>query len=151
MAISFKKIRSSYGSLPFKFYVKKNWREPIINFLCICKFIFNIIWKIIMLFVGKNLYAFSCHLNHYLSNYQWSDKLLIYSSFNISHFTNRYGFCLYWDSLVAQMVKNLTVIWETRVRGNGYTHSHILAWKNPRQRSLEGNSLWCHQESDTTE
>ena len=32
-----------------------------------------------------------CHLNHYLSNYQCSDKLLISSPFNFSHFTNRYG------------------------------------------------------------
>ena len=28
--------------------------------------------------------------------------------------------CLYWDSLVAQMVKNLLAMWETRVWENGY-------------------------------
>ena len=45
-----------------------------------------------------------------------------------------------WASLVAQMVKNLPVIWETQVRPLGWeellekgmaTHSGILAWRIP--------------------
>ena len=36
--------------------------------------------------------------------------------------------------------------------GNGNpTHSSILAWRIPWQRSLAGYSLWDHKESDTTE
>ena len=43
-----------------------------------------------------------------------------------------------WDSLVAQMVKNLPAMWETQVQSLGWedplekeiaTHSSILAWK----------------------
>ena len=46
-----------------------------------------------------------------------------------------------WTSLVAQMVKNLTAMWETWVRSLGWedplekgeaTHSSILAWKIPQ-------------------
>ena len=49
-------------------------------------------------------------------------------------------FCLYWDSLVAQMVKNLTAMQETWVQSLGQedpleegtaTHSSILAWRIP--------------------
>ena len=44
------------------------------------------------------------------------------------------------DSLVAQMVKNLSAVWETQVRSLGQedplekgmtTHSNILAWRIP--------------------
>ena len=31
------------------------------------------------------------------------------------------------------------------------THSNILAWRIPGQRSLVGHSPWGHKESDTTE
>ena len=31
------------------------------------------------------------------------------------------------------------------------THSSILAWETPEQRSLEGYSPWGHRESDITE
>ena len=31
------------------------------------------------------------------------------------------------------------------------THSSILAWRIPGQRSLVGYSLWCRKESDTLE
>ena len=50
---------------------------------------------------------------------------------------------LAWASLVAQMVKSLPAVQETRVRPLGWedplekemaTHSSILAWKNPRVR-----------------
>ena len=45
-----------------------------------------------------------------------------------------------WTSLVAQMVKHLPTMWETRVQSLGWedllekemaTHSSILAWKIP--------------------
>ena len=61
--------------------------------------------------------------------------------------------------LVAQTVKNLSATQETRVRSLGQenplekemaTHSRILAWRIPRQRSLAGYSPWGHKESDTT-
>ena len=64
---------------------------------------------------------------------------------------------LYWASLVAQMVKNLPAIQETRVRSQGWedslekgmaTHSSILAWKIP---CLAGNSPRVCKESDMTE
>ena len=51
----------------------------------------------------------------------------------------------YWASLVAQLVKNLPVVWETWVQSLGWedppqerkdkaTHSSILAWRIPRTR-----------------
>ena len=49
-----------------------------------------------------------------------------------------------WASLVAEMVKNLFAMWETWVRSLGWkhpleegmaTHSSILAWKIPMDRS----------------
>jgi len=61
------------------------------------------------------------------------------------------------------VVKNLTAIQElrkTRVRSLGRedpleegiaTHSSILSWRIPWQRSLVGYSPWGHTESDTTE
>ena len=48
-----------------------------------------------------------------------------------------------WDSLVAQMVKNLPARQETRLKSLGWedlleesmtTHSNILAWRIPRDR-----------------
>ena len=50
-------------------------------------------------------------------------------------------------SLVAQMIKNLPAMWETQVRSLGCqdpleegmeTHSSILAWRIPGQRTLAG-------------
>ena len=49
-----------------------------------------------------------------------------------------YYLCYYWDSLIAQLVKNLPAVQETWVRSLGRedplekemaTHSSILAWK----------------------
>ena len=63
-------------------------------------------------------------------------------------------------SLVAQMVKSLPVIQETRVWSLGQedalekemaTHSSILAWEIPWTRSLVDYSPWGHKESDMTE
>ena len=61
-----------------------------------------------------------------------------------------------WASLVAQLVKNLPVMWETWVRSLGWedpleegtaTHSSILAWRIPQTVY----SPWGRKESDTTE
>ena len=63
-------------------------------------------------------------------------------------------------SLVAQTVKNLPAMQETRVRSLGRedpldkemaTHSNILAIKFHGQRSLVGHNPWGRKESDTTE
>ena len=56
-------------------------------------------------------------------------------------------------SLVAQMVKLLPTMWETRIRSPGVedplekemaTLSSILAWETHGQRSLVGCSPWGH-------
>ena len=63
-------------------------------------------------------------------------------------------------SLVAQTVKNLPAMQETRVRSRGRedplekevaTHSNILAWRNPWTEEPGGYSSRGHKESDTTE
>ena len=63
-------------------------------------------------------------------------------------------------SLVAQTVKRLPAMRETRVRFLGREdplekemaiHSSTLAWKSHGQRSLIGYSPWGRKESDTTE
>ena len=63
-------------------------------------------------------------------------------------------------SLVAQMVKNLPVMQETRVWSLGRedplekgmaTHSNILAWRIHGRRSLAGYSPWGPKESGTAE
>ena len=78
-------------------------------------------------------------------------------------------FCSDSCPLVAQMVKRLSTMQETRVRFLGWevplekemaTHSSTLAWKIPWTEepgkfhgwgSLVGYSPWCHKESDMTE
>ena len=64
------------------------------------------------------------------------------------------------SSLLAHTVKNLPVMQETEVRSLGEedslkkemaTHSSILAWKSPGQRSLVGYSPQGHKELDMTE
>ena len=67
-----------------------------------------------------------------------------------------------WASLVAQAVKNLPVIWETRVLSLGWedplekgmaTHSSILAWRIPWTEEpgrLQSNGLARVQELDMT-
>ena len=61
---------------------------------------------------------------------------------------------------MAQLVKNPPAMRETAVRSLGRedplekgmaTHSSILAWRIPGQRSLVGYSPWGRKESDTTE
>ena len=59
-----------------------------------------------------------------------------------------------WASLVAQMVKNLPVLWETWVRSLGWedppeegmaTHSSGLALEKLHEQSLAGYSPWGSQ------
>ena len=62
--------------------------------------------------------------------------------------------------MVAQTVKRLSTMRETRVRSLGWEdplekemaiHSRTIAWKIHGQRSLVGYSPWGHKESDMTE
>ena len=68
--------------------------------------------------------------------------------------------CLFGASLVAQMVKNLPLMQEIRVRSLGWEdplemgmaiHSRILAGESHGQRRLTGYSAWGNKESDMTE
>ena len=63
-------------------------------------------------------------------------------------------------SLIAQMVKNLPAMWETRVLSLGWEdplekemaiHSVLLPGKSHGLRSLVGYSLCGHKQLDTTE
>ena len=65
-----------------------------------------------------------------------------------------------WSSLVAQMVKNLPAMQETRVRSLVWEglleketaiHSSILAWRISWTEELSSHSPWGHKESDITE
>ena len=67
---------------------------------------------------------------------------------------------LFWASLVAQMVKHLSTMRETRVQSLGWEdplekkmsiHPVLLPGKSHGQRNLVGYSPWGHKESDTTE
>ena len=67
---------------------------------------------------------------------------------------------LYQDALMAQTVKRLPTMWETRVQSLGpedllkkemTTHSSTLAWKISWTEDPVGYSPWGHTESDTTE
>ena len=63
--------------------------------------------------------------------------------------------------MVAQMVKRVPTMWETRVQKflgpedvlekQMATHSSILAWKIPWTEEPVGYSPWGHKKSDTTE
>ena len=62
--------------------------------------------------------------------------------------------------LVAQTIKNLPAMQDTRIRFLGWedplkkgiaTHLSILAWRIHGQRSLVGSSPWGHKELDTFE
>ena len=67
-----------------------------------------------------------------------------------------YPFQYSWASLVAQLVKNPSTMWETWVQSLGWedplkkkgtaTHSSILAWRIQTTKRIQG-----HKESDTTE
>ena len=88
-----------------------------------------------------------------------------------TEFTERFHafitiFCYYcfhglsWASLVAQLVKNLPALHETRVQSLGWedplekeiaTHSSILAWRTPWTEEPGGLQPMGLQESDMTE
>ena len=64
------------------------------------------------------------------------------------------------NSLVAQMVKNLSAMQETWIQSLGRedplekemaTHSSILAWRIPWTEDLVGYTPWGRKDSDTTE
>ena len=66
----------------------------------------------------------------------------------------------YWASLVAQRLKRLPGMRETRVQSLGWehplekemaTHFSTLAWRILWREDLVGYSPWGHKESDTTE
>ena len=65
-----------------------------------------------------------------------------------------------WASLMAQMVKNPPVMWETQIQSLGQedplekgmaTHSSILSWRIPRTEEPGGLQSVGLQKSDTTE
>ena len=65
-----------------------------------------------------------------------------------------------WDFLMAQMVKNLPAVQETRLQSLGWEnplekgmaiHSSILAWRLPWTEEPGGYSPWGRKKSDTTE
>ena len=67
---------------------------------------------------------------------------------------------IHWTSLVAQTVKRLPTMWETRVPSLGWedplekemaNHSSTLAWKIPWRESMVGYSPRGRKESDMTE
>ena len=69
-------------------------------------------------------------------------------------------FLITWISLVAQTVKHLHTMWETRVQSLGWKISWRRKWqttpvflpeKSHRRRSLVGYSPWGQKESDTAE
>ena len=97
-----------------------------------------------------------------------SSKELGYSL--LCYLAIRTVFCLFFScllpplkkeraSLVAQMVKNLPTIQETKVQSLGQegplekwmtTHSSIRAWRIPWTEELVGYNTWGRKESDTT-
>ena len=61
---------------------------------------------------------------------------------------------------MAQTVKNPPAMWETWIQSLGWkdaleegmaTHSRILAWRTPMDKSLAGYSPWDCKRLDTTE
>ena len=110
------------------------------------------------------------HISHKVEAYYdvqknqgWSDHLKI----KPWHFLLKWWFCWElhccssWTSLVAQMVKRLSTVWETWVRSLGWedslememaTHSSTLALKIPWMEELgAGYYPWGRKESGTTE
>ena len=70
------------------------------------------------------------------------------------------GIHSWYTSLVAQTVKHLPTMWETRVWSLGWedplekemaTHSSILAWRIPWTEEPGGHSPWSLKGLDTTE
>ena len=68
--------------------------------------------------------------------------------------------CIFWASLMAQMMKNLPAMQETWVRSLGWEDPLEGSWKptpvfllgeSHGQRSLVGYGPWGHKELDMTE
>ena len=68
--------------------------------------------------------------------------------------SDMFYFSVWWASLVVQTVQNPPAVWETWVRSLGWedplgegmaTHSSILAWRIPMDRSLAGYRPWGHR------
>ena len=73
---------------------------------------------------------------------------------------NDFKKCYFRSDLVAQMVQNLTALWETQVQSLGWedplekgmaTQLSILAGEFHGQMSHVGYSPWGHRKSDVTE
>ena len=83
------------------------------------------------------------------------------TGFMEEHFSvNWWGQGWFWDDVIAQLVKNLPAMQETRVRSLGWedplekeiaTHSSILAWRIPRTEVPGRLQSMGSQESDTTD
>ena len=78
----------------------------------------------------------------------------------LKYISCRFGGLVYWTYLVAQMVKNLPAMQETRFsplcqeipwRREWQPTPIFLPGEFHGQGSLEGYSSWDHKESDTTE
>jgi len=91
------------------------------------------------------------------SNLHHSTFQLIYPFFHLSYSVIDYLYCIF--SLVAQLVKNLSAVQETRVQSLGQedpleeemaTHSSILAWKIPWAEKPGTLQPMGSQELDTT-
>ena len=90
----------------------------------------------------ERLYLYSA-----ISQFSWK-SLMTFPHISLAR-TGSYAH--FRDFPVAQMVKHLPTTWETRVRSLGQedplekemaTHSSILPWRIPGQRSREGYSPW---------
>ena len=81
------------------------------------------------------------HYPHYNTDQKWIWRWISLSLSEMLYAICIYAICkCYMTSLVAQTVKRLPTMWETRVRSLGWedplekemaTHSRILAWKIP--------------------
>ena len=100
-----------------------------------------------ILHLDKYCFSKGCSNSH-------QESAHFFSPLPMMNFTN--VFKCSWASLVAQLVKNLPAMWETRVRSLGWedplekgkaTHSSILAWRIP----WIVYSPWGQKELDTTE
>ena len=81
-------------------------------------------------------------------------------SLHLSRYYHKTIISSIYSSLVAQVVKHLPAMWETRVQSLGWedplekemaTQSIFLPGKSHEQRSLVDYSPWGRKESDTTE
>ena len=152
-------FRFFFSSLLFSFlalfcsYTRELYVHLKINHLCLIKpteenillqnFFGNYFIKVSIPHISQKkpcTFSFSTQKNELRSGL---DSLVFSKHFLIS------GYCLFGVSLISQLVKNLPVMQETQVQSLGRgdplekemeTHSSILAWRIPQQRSLAGYS-----------